>query len=627
MDLIKCALCNEKVPLESVQSHRCKRSPGKGGSDSPLVEYPEDFEEQLRVLYNAPGGLMMESVESHKLLSLGSSTLYKLSHPNGKQAGWVSKRGTSFYMYDLSEDPKLLKSIKGRLIERKEAAAPEFQEEEQLSLLCKVCGSKIPVDLVEKHAKTCAISFPVQIIRFEHSAEAEPDKKTVAAKQDDAVVVNTINDFPQTVLTALDKSGVPKEMYARNLDVLVNVLNFASKMKFRVAENRESELRTAANDALKADFSQQSMQELCKVAHHLGSFKEMQLARDIVRTVEEGLCLLHQKPSVPAKAADEAMPKESEGHRIIAAQKQLMEEASKLYTEHTDRTVKRMYAFRNKIGEGGYGKVYNARCKDKNMPPEEVAIKIMEHSSTDVKSRRSNLRELLYLARLQHPNIVRLYRAHLVDKHSLWLVLEFMEGGTLREASKAQKFDEDEVAFAACEILKGVAFMHAQGCVHRDIKSHNVMMTVRGEVKLIDLGLVADVKKGISTMRGILGTTFWIPPEMIRGEQHSYPADVWSLGICLLELCHGHPPNRDNKLRALFLAGAGVAPGLEDPSKWTDACADFFSCCLVPDQRERYSAQQLLEHKWLHSKADVSKMTRRLQAIFLNSALTNAGFL
>ena len=152
------------------------------------------------------------------------------------------------------------------------------------------------------------------------------------------------------------------------------------------------------------------------------------------------------------------------------------------------------------------------------------------------------------------------------------------------------------------------------------------MLTVNGEVKLIDLGLVADVKNGISTMRGILGTTYWIPPEMIRGEKHSYAADVWSMGICLLELCHGYPPNRDNKLRALFLAGAGVAPTLENSSKWTDLCHDFFGVCLVPEQTERATAAQLLEHRWLDTRCPLPKITRRLKEIFLNSALSVAGF-
>ena len=153
------------------------------------------------------------------------------------------------------------------------------------------------------------------------------------------------------------------------------------------------------------------------------------------------------------------------------------------------------------------------------------------------------------------------------------------------------------------------------------------MMTVQGEIKLIDFGLVADVVNGISTMRGILGTTFWIPPEMIRGEPHSYPADVWSMGICLMELCHGYPPNRDNKLRALFLAGSGVPPQLEDASKWSFNCQDFFSRCLVPLPNQRATAAELLDHEWMKARCKQSLMRERLKELFLNNALSSAGFM
>lgn len=570
---------------------------------------------------------MEETLEPHPLIQdgEGGAILYKLSRvEGGSHAGWVQKKGADFVLFD--KDASMLKSIKGRLVERKESIVSELMAEPELTLLCKVCESNVPLDDVEKHAKTCAISFPVQIIRFEHSLDAEDieKKKKAALNSRGETEVATLEDFPHTVITALEKSGVPLEMYAKHLDVLVNVLNFFSKMKFRLAESRPTMLADAANFALKNHLQPDLLAEVCKIAHGCTGKKELALAKEAVRRYKEGLLLLEDRDFLLSPRPVES--RQTEGQRILAAQKEVQKQATLLYEVCSDKQMKRLYELSKKVGEGGYGKVYNARCKDKKMQPQEVAIKIMQHVESDAKAVRTNLRELLYLTKLRHPNIVALYRAHLVNDKELWLVLEFMEGGTLREASKVATFEEGEVAFCAFEILKAVAFMHENGCVHRDIKSHNVMMTVEGQVKLIDLGLVADVKKGISTMRGILGTTFWIPPEMIRGEPHSYPADIWSLGICLLELCHGYPPNRDSKLRALFLAGAGVAPGLEDPARWSEECHSFFVNALVPEQSERATAASLLAHPWIGMRCSLEKIRKRLRHIFMNHALESAGF-
>lgn len=580
--------------------------------------------------FDAAQGIVMEEAladDIHPKLGIDHHVIvYKVSVKSGHHAGWAEKNGADYNLYDCQA--KLLRTIKGRLAQRKEESASDASNEADigLTLLCKVCQGRIPLDQVEPHAKICAISFPVQIIRFEHSVEPDEreDKKKMAMARKGEAEIAVLEDFPVSVLNALEKSGVPKEMYSKHLGVLVNVLNFASKMKFRLAANRPSLLVDAALYALKNNLEPQLLSEVCKVAHGGAGRGELKLAHAAVYAFEEGLLLLNGQ-TVPPPPVPES--REAEGKRILAAQKDVQVQAIKLFDHMSQKNVKRLYTMSKKIGEGGYGKVYNARCKDKKMKPEIVAIKVMQHEESDAKAKRTNLRELLYLNKLKHKNIVELYRAHLVNDSELWLVIEYMEGGTLREASKSATFAEGEVAYCAHEILQAVAFMHAHGCVHRDIKSHNVMMTVEGHVKLIDLGLVADVVKGISTMRGILGTTYWIPPEMIRGEPHSYPADIWSLGICLLELCHGYPPNRDSKLRALFLAGAGIAPGLEEPEKWSEACGDFFSVCLVPEQLDRASAEDLLSHRWTAARCSLVEIRSRLRQIFLTSALVQSGFM
>ncbi len=119
----------------------------------------------------------------------------------------------------------------------KDASTISRQDDCELTLLCKVCEAQVPVSLVEKHAKTCAISFPVQIIRFEHSFNSEEARRK---KESGVPEIARLEDFPLSVVNALDKSGVPREMYAKHLDVLVNVSHHSSVCKcmraFRVCK-------------------------------------------------------------------------------------------------------------------------------------------------------------------------------------------------------------------------------------------------------------------------------------------------------------------------------------------------------------------------------------------------------
>lgn len=120
---------------------------------------------------------------------------------------------------------------------------------------------------------------------------------------------------------------------------------------------------------------------------------------------------------------------------------------------------------------------------------------------------------------------------------------------------------------------------------------------------------------------------FWMPPEMIRKEVHSFPTDIWSFAICMMELCEGSPPNHDDSLRAMFLIGIGQAPQLKDPEKWSEEIRDFFSRCLEIDPLKRAAAQDLVNHSFC-KKADTQKaMEQILQQIFLQESLALQGFI
>merc|ERR1711959_42771 len=106
--------------------------------------------------------------------------------------------------------------------------------------------------------------------------------------------------------------------------------------------------------------------------------------------------------------------------------------------------------------------------------------------------------------------------------------MEFLEGGTLSDACKARQFKEDELAFVAREMVRGVAYLHENNLAHRDIKSPNVMMSTSAEIKLIDFGLCRDLRDGPQTH--MVGSPYWMPPEMIKKQPHGLPVDIWSTG-------------------------------------------------------------------------------------------------
>jgi len=197
--------------------------------------------------------------------------------------------------------------------------------------------------------------------------------------------------------------------------------------------------------------------------------------------------------------------------------------------------------------------------------------------------------------------------------------MEFMEGGTLTEAVKKQDFKTPHIAFVAHGVLEGLKYLHENKIAHRDLKSANIMLTVKADVKIVDFGLCCRLD---GTRNEIVGSPFWMPPEMILNLPHSYPVDIWSLGISLLELANGEPPNRDNSLKAMAqIAINGIPKPFKDPAKWTPQFHDFISRVLKNDQNERPSAVDLLSHEFVRQKSSQQAMRSLLSKIFVAGVL------
>lgn len=189
-----------------------------------------------------------------------------------------------------------------------------------------------------------------------------------------------------------------------------------------------------------------------------------------------------------------------------------------------------------KIGEGSTGTVCIAMDKTSNR---QVAVKKMD-------LRKQQRRELLFnevviMRDYHHPNIVEMYNSFLVDDE-LWVVMEYLEGGALTDIVTHSRMDESQIATVCSQCLKPLAYLHSQGVIHRDIKSDSILLTADGRVKLSDFGFCAQVSQELPKRKSLVGTPYWMSPEVISRLPYGPEVDIWSLGIMIIEMVDGEPP-------------------------------------------------------------------------------------
>ena len=256
-------------------------------------------------------------------------------------------------------------------------------------------------------------------------------------------------------------------------------------------------------------------------------------------------------------------------------------------------------AYKNprKIGEGAAGEVFVAT---NSKTGELVAIKKMPITAENIKLLCT---EIEIMRDSTHPNIVGYIESFIVDDNQLWVVMEYMDGGCLTDILDqfdTLKLSEEQIAFICLETLKALAYIHAKHRIHRDVKSDNVLLNTKGEVKIADFGYAAQLTQQQQKRNTVVGTPYWMAPELIRGHDYGTRVDIWSLGIMLMELAEGEPPYMEYQpLRALFLITTKGIPPLKDLDKWSPEFRDFYGKCLEKEVEKRPEANELLKHPFL----------------------------
>jgi len=216
----------------------------------------------------------------------------------------------------------------------------------------------------------------------------------------------------------------------------------------------------------------------------------------------------------------------------------------------------------------------------------------------------------------RHPNVVEFFDSYIVED-KLWVSMEFMGGGCLTEI--LEQFDsiqmaEPHIARICVEVLKALEYIHNMHRIHRDIKSDNILLGSEGTVKLADFGYAAQLTKQKQKRNTIVGTPYWMAPELIRGQSYDQKVDVWSLGIMVMEMAEGEPPYMEfPPLRALFLITTKGIPGLKEPKKWSAPFKDFVAQCLEKDVEKRPDATDLLKHPFLKTSCEPVELKKVME--------------
>lgn len=258
-----------------------------------------------------------------------------------------------------------------------------------------------------------------------------------------------------------------------------------------------------------------------------------------------------------------------------------------------------------KIGQGASGGVFLAHdIRDRS---NIVAIKQMNLEQQPKKELIIN--EILVMKGSLHPNIVNFIDSYLL-KGDLWVIMEYMEGGSLTDIVTHSVMTEGQIGVVCRETLKGLKFLHSKGVIHRDIKSDNILLNMDGNIKITDFGFCAQINEINLKRITMVGTPYWMAPEIVSRKEYGPKVDVWSLGIMIIEMLEGEPPYlNETPLRALYLIATNGTPKLKDPESLSYDIRKFLAWCLQVDFNKRADADELLHDAFITGCDDVSSLS------------------
>lgn len=260
-----------------------------------------------------------------------------------------------------------------------------------------------------------------------------------------------------------------------------------------------------------------------------------------------------------------------------------------------DRDPAEDFQLIEKLGEGSYGSVWKA-FHTKTQTATAIKKIPVENDLEEI------LNEIKIMKQCRSPYIISYYGSY-IKENELWIVMEYCGAGSVSDLMRITEktLTEEQIGTVLKDALKGLQYLHSVRKVHRDIKAGNILVNEKGECKLADFGVSGQLSDNMAKRHTVIGTPFWMAPEVIQEVGYDVKADLWSLGITAIEMAEGKPPYSNiHPMRAIFMIPSRPPPKLSEPDSWSKIFNEFISKCLTKNPEQRPDANTLLEHPFIN---------------------------